>query len=84
MRAIATGLALLVIVTGCEPEVRCGRDVEGERRPVCAYPVDVDTTVSYCPGQQWGASDGCNSCSCDASGVIVCTQLTCEGAESAP
>ena len=37
--------------------------------------------IEYCPGDTWGAADGCNSCGCDGDGNILCTSYECEETE---
>jgi len=55
----------------------CGTDDDDDALPACEY-VDVDgEVVTYCEGDQWPASDGCNSCGCDADGQVFCTEIGC-------
>ncbi|HEY5957286.1 MAG TPA: hypothetical protein VIV60_12060 [Polyangiaceae bacterium] len=36
--------------------------------------------INYAVGNTFKASDGCNTCSCTASGLAVCTKMACQGA----
>lgn len=68
--ALALGLA------ACGADPPCVDD-EGEELPFCEVKVQgVDDPLVYCPGEHWGAEDGCNSCGCDGGGEVVCTTLT--------
>jgi hypothetical protein len=63
----------------------CGEDDDGNPFPVCSYGLTSDgpeVAIDYCPGDQWGAIDGCNSCACDADGKILCTSIECPAAEN--
>lgn len=73
-------VATFLLAAGCGPAAPCGEDDEGNVLPVCTYDLPKDLTIDYCPGDQWGAADGCNSCACDDRGNIVCTSITCPGA----
>jgi hypothetical protein len=74
---MAFSLLLLVVGVACGPEPVCGEDEDGNEYPVCTYELDGDLTIDYCPGDQWAATDGCNSCACDGKGKILCTSVTC-------
>ncbi len=74
MRSIVwTGLLLLV---GCGDPAPCGEDEDGEPFPVCAVELVDGAVIDYCPGDQWAAADGCNSCGCGADGEVLCTSVT--------
>ena len=63
---------------GCKGEPPCVDD-EGEEVPFCEVEFsDLPEPLLYCPGDHWGAEDGCNSCGCDADGNVTCTTVTCE------
>jgi hypothetical protein len=46
--------------------------VGGSTGAVCHY-----NNVNYLVGTSFPSSDGCNSCSCDASGLVACTMMFC-------
>ena len=78
---MAKWVVFVVGLVGCAPEPVCGVDNEENERPVCTYELEKGgATIDYCPGDEWGAVDGCNSCGCDATGEILCTQITCPAA----
>lgn len=76
MRSIAwAGL----LVAGCGDPAPCGEETDGgEPFPVCVVELVDGKTIDYCPGDQWAAADGCNSCGCDADGEVLCTSVTCD------
>ncbi len=37
----------------------------------------ADETGTHAVGESWTCPDGCNSCSCDPSGVVVQTEMAC-------
>ncbi len=47
-------------------------------------PICVLNDQSYQLGQSFLAADGCNTCSCQADGSIVCTQMSCPSATTTP
>lgn len=53
-----------------------------------ATPPDAVSPVrcagGYLPGQSFPAPDGCNTCTCNAGGVIACTEIACIDAGPAP
>ncbi len=69
-------LAMALLGVGCEPEPLCV-DKEGEELPSCTYEIDEKLSIDYCPGDEWGASDGCNSCACGDGGRVLCTEIDC-------
>lgn len=72
-------VAMAVALAACAPEPLCVNK-EGEELPICAYEFEIEgqpQTFEYCPGDEWGAADGCNSCGCDGKGRIVCTSVPC-------
>ena len=72
-------LLLALFLTACGGDPLCGVDDEGQDIPICVYDIEgLPEALEYCPGQHWGAIDGCNSCGCDADGNVVCTTATCE------
>ena len=76
MRALTAGIVVLVLA-GCGGDPTCA-DPEGEELPVCSYEIaELPQPIEFCPGDQWGAADGCNSCGCDANGDILCTSVEC-------
>lgn len=73
---------LLTAAGACGGDPPCGVDDEGEDYPVCGYEAEIEgvtETIEFCPGDQWAATDGCNSCGCDDRGQILCTSVTCGG-----
>ena len=55
-------------------------DPDGDELPSCVYNAQSDegsVDIEYCPGDTWGAADGCNSCGCDGDGNILCTSYAC-------
>lgn len=81
-RIAAVALALAGLVA-CGSEPLCGYvDEDADplvERPICTYELGVaDETIDYCPGDQWGSVDGCNSCGCSEDGRIVCTKVACD------
>ena len=73
----------LVWLVGCASEPVCGVDNEDVPLPVCTYELPKDQAIEYCPGDEWGSIDGCNSCACDSDGSILCTSITCPGTAGA-
>ena len=74
------GLCFLLLPIGwaaCGPDPLCGEDDEGNEIPICEYDSEEVGNLQYCPGEHWGANDGCNSCGCDPDGVVICTTATC-------
>jgi hypothetical protein len=66
---------------GCGAEPPCVDEDDNELN-FCEVDVQgVDEPLLYCPGDHWGADDGCNSCGCDGGGKVVCTSQTCTPAE---
>jgi hypothetical protein len=56
-------------------------DPDGKELPSCLYEAQADegsVDIEYCPGDHWGAADGCNSCGCDGDGNILCTSNDCD------
>jgi hypothetical protein len=41
--------------------------------PVCTY-----NGMTYAPGSSFRSSDGCNSCGCGPTGLVLCTGLVCD------
>lgn len=72
----------LLFLFACGGDPVCGADDEGNEFPVCTYELEKDLTIDYCPGDEWGAVDGCNSCACDGKGKILCTEIDCATAEN--
>ena len=82
MRFVAWAVVGGLFLTACGAEPLCGEDPDGNEYPVCAYAFEAEgqrVTVDYCPGDEWGAADGCNSCACDGEGRVVCTEIACPG-----
>jgi hypothetical protein len=67
----------LLALAACGDPAPCGEDEGGEPYPVCAVQLLDGVVVDYCPGDQWGAADGCNSCGCDEDGNVLCTEADC-------
>lgn len=67
---------------GCGGEPLCGVDEEKNDIPICTYDPDgIPVPLQFCPGDQWGAVDGCNSCACRDDGQYFCTTIeACPGA----
>jgi hypothetical protein len=64
---------LMVLAAACSGGSPC-EDEDGNELPSCidnAHGVELE----YCPGDEWGAADGCNSCGCDGDGNILCTSV---------
>jgi Pacifastin inhibitor (LCMII) len=55
-----------------------GQDAAGDGGVTCVY-----GGVVYHPGDAFPAGDGCNRCSCLATGVAACTKIACQ-ADGAP
>jgi hypothetical protein len=62
------------IVNGCYGE--CVDRHTCEDAPPPAKQCKYDGKVYY-PGENFAATDGCNRCSCDASGKVMCTLKLC-------
>ena len=62
------GAAMLALVFGCQSSGG------GDDEPVCE-----DGGQTYAVGENWGCSDGCNSCSCLEGGSVASTDLACIG-----
>lgn len=61
---------------GCAADPLCGFDDDGNEIPICTYAADgLALPMEFCPGDSWGAADGCNSCACDSDGNILCTSI---------
>ncbi len=74
MRAWATVLFVLV-AAGCSPDPICAND-DGDELPICDYTYEGEA-LQFCPGDEWGADDGCNSCACQPDGVVKCNENDC-------
>lgn len=72
-------VACLVVLGACGDQTPCGVDDEGTAYPVCTVELVKGASIDYCPGDQWGSPDMCNSCGCDADGEVLCTTITCPG-----
>jgi hypothetical protein len=61
-------LLVSLLVVGCaEPTIT---SVDTPEPATCS---DGIHTV----GESWEADDGCNTCSCDSDGHILCTEIAC-------
>jgi Pacifastin inhibitor (LCMII) len=63
---LAAGCALLAL--GC--------DTGGGGGTTCRY-----GNATYAPGQSFPSMDGCNTCSCSASGQVLCTERACASSD---
>lgn len=68
-------LPLLLALAACNGGSPC-EDLDGNELPSCIYN-SHGQDLEYCPGDAWGADDGCNSCGCDPDGNILCTSIDC-------
>ena len=69
-------VAFALMLAACGGDPPCV-DKQGDEVPSCEYDVPGDPEpLVYCPGDQWGAVDGCNSCACDDNGKTLCTTVT--------
>ena len=73
----------MLLALGALVAMGCGADppcVDEDDNELAACEVKVAGSpepVLYCPGEHWGADDGCNSCGCDGDGNVVCTAVEC-------
>lgn len=69
-------LALGALATaGCGGDAPCV-DEDNNELNFCEVEVaGVPEPLVYCPGEHWGAEDGCNSCGCDENGEKQCTKI---------
>jgi hypothetical protein len=62
---------------GCEAGSGCvGEDCDWPLEPTghgCDYEDE-----NYWPGDSFPPSDGCNTCTCEEGGAVVCTELACD------
>src|SRR5690606_38145216 len=63
MRHLATVSFIAFAVLGCRPD-------NDEPAPTCTY-----DGVGYAANESFGATDGCNTCWCEASGAVACTRI---------
>jgi eight-cysteine-cluster-containing protein len=60
----------------CEPGLLCVNDPQiPDSMGVCA--VCNDNGTPYMEGETFPSSDGCNTCTCQAGGLMACTKMAC-------
>ena len=63
----------ITVLLGCMAIVGCG----GSGSTVCEY-----GGMTYEPGDSFPAGDDCNTCQCDANGMVACTAAFCPPTDS--
>lgn len=70
-------MLLALGASGCGEDPPCVNE-DGDELRFCEVAVQgADEPLLYCPGEHWGAEDGCNSCGCDNGGNVQCTTIVC-------
>ena len=79
MKGTVHRLALILAACGAAPTSSC--DSKGLGRVDAAPGTDASSCVyagtTYAAGEDFTAKDGCNTCSCGASGQVACTTMVC-------